>query len=162
MKRPNRRTALVAGTVVVLVAVAAWFALLRGEGAEDVSEEYLAAIWEGDWTTECELATDQWRHVLFDGHPFANCADYAKAADKANRDGGFATFREDTEVTITVEEFSSEGDKARVGYVIEFSYDGDDQAGFDELWQGGGPVDRGTVELARVDGEWRIGGVDAG
>lgn len=162
MKRPGRRTALVAAVLACLLAAAATFVLLRGESAEDVAEDYLVAIWEGDWITECDLATEQWRHVLFDGHPFASCSDYATAADKANRDGGFAEFRDDTDLTITVEQFNGQDDRARVGYVIEFGYDGDDQAGFDALWQGGGPVDRGTVELVRVGGDWRVAGVDAG
>lgn len=160
----RRRTVLLAAgsAVLAIVLVAAWLLVLRGASAEDVAEDYLAATWEGDWATECELAGEQWRNYLFDGYPFASCADYATAAVKADRDGGFDEFRADTDVTITVAKAGSGGGRARVGYVVEFAYHGDDRDGFDALWQGGGALDRGTIELVDVDGTWRVAGVDGG
>jgi hypothetical protein len=150
--------------VVAALAVAAGILVLalRGPGPEDVAAQALAATWEGDPRTECELATEQWRRYLYEGHPFANSAQFAKAAAEAGEDNPFAPFRDDTDIEVTVEPVSEGDGKARVAYVVELDYRGDDRVAFDDLWAGGGPVDRGTVELVEVDGEWRVAGVDAG
>lgn len=164
MGRPRRRVvAVLAGVVAPVLLAGVTFVLLqRGEGPEDVAEDYLAASWQGAWRTECELATEEWRRYLFEGFPFADCQAYAVSAENANGTGGFADFADDTDLAVSVETLREGDGTARVAYLIEFDYRGEDRAGFDELWQGGGAVDRGTVELVEVDGEWRVAGVDAG
>lgn len=158
-----RRT-LIAGTGLLLAAIVALVVLVagRGDGPQDVAADYLAASWEGDWRTECDLASEEWRRYLYEGHPFADCAAYAESAEAALSEGGFADYADDTDVNVSVETRGDDDGRARVAYVIEFRYHGDDRAGFDALWQGGGAVDRGTIELVEVDGEWRVAGVDAG
>lgn len=166
MARPRRRTALAIAVVAVLAVVGGAVALvlsLRGPGPEEVAEDYLRAQWSGDWRTQCDLATLAWRDAdLYGGHPFADCAAYADAAKDANADNPFLSFADDTDVQVTVTTLNDADGRARIGYVVEFRYDGDDPSGFDELWQGGGAYDRGTIELVEADGEWRVAGVDAG
>lgn len=166
MRRPGRRTVLAIAVVVVLALAAGAAALvlaLRGGGPEQVAEDYLRAQWTGDWRTECDLATLEWRDAdLYGGHPFADCAAYADAAKEANADNPFLSYADDTDVDVTVQTLNDADGRARIEYVVEFRYHGDDPSGFDGLWQGGGAYDRGTVELVEVDGEWRVAGVDAG
>lgn len=166
MARPGRRTVLAVAVVVVLALAGGAVALvlaLRGAGPEQVAEDYLRAQWSGDWRSECDLATLEWRDAeLYGGHPFADCASYADAAKDANDDNPFLSFADDTDVEVTVTTLNDGDGRARIAYVIEFRYHGEDQSGFDELWQGGGAYDRGTVELVEVDGDWRVAGVDAG
>lgn len=171
MARPARRALLLALAAAALVALLVGAVLaLSGPGPEEVAEDYLEASWTGDWRTECDLATEEWRRAeLFAGHPFADCAAFAAASREATRgtseetgDGGFLEYADDTDIAITVQTVNDDDGRARIEYLIEFEYDGPDPEGFDALWQGGGPVDRGTVELAEVDGDWRIAGVDAG
>lgn len=163
MRRPGRRTAIAAAALVVVVAaVASLVVLLRGPGPEDVAEDYLRASWEGAWRTECALATEQWRTYLYEGEPYADCAAYAEAAAATAESSALAPYRGDTDVVVTVEPFSQGDGRARVSYDVELRYHGDDQDGFDAIWQGAGPHDRGTVELVEVDGDWRVAGVDAG
>lgn len=153
MKRPGRRTALAAAAVAILLAVAAWFVLLRGESAEDVAEDYLDALWSGNWEAQCELASQEWRRVIFEGYPFATCQQYGEASDKAEaadeRDGvGDVVVAVDVEdFTITVVELSQGDGRARVSYLVEYDSSG---------------VERGTIELVEVDGDWRIAGVAIG
>lgn len=162
-RRPGRRVLLAgAALLTVLVVAVAAVLLLRGNGPEDVAEDYLRATWTSDPATECELATDQWRHYLYEGEPYADCAAFAKAAGEAREKSVYERFRADTDVTVTVESVSQGDGRARVAYQVDLLYHGKDQAGFDELWQGGGPRDRGTIELVEVDATWRIAGVDAG
>jgi hypothetical protein len=166
MGRPGRRTLLAVGGLVVLALVGGVVALvlaLRGPGPEEVTEDYLRAQWSGDWRAECDLATLAWRDAeLYAGHPFADCASFADAAREANAANPFLPFVDDTDVEVSVETVNEDDGRARVEYVVEFRYHGDDRAAFDELWRGGGAYDRGTVELAQVDGDWRVAGVDAG
>lgn len=166
MRRPGRRTVVAIAAVVVLALAGVVVALvlaLRGPAPEAVAEDYLRAQWSGDWRAECDLATREWRDAeLYGGHPFADCAAYADAAEDANADNPFLSFADDTDIEVTVQTLNDEDGRARVEYVVELRYHGDDQSGFDELWQGGGAYDRGTVELVDVDGEWRVAGVDAG
>lgn len=166
MGRPGRRTVLAVAVVVVLALVGGAVALvlsLRGPGPDEVAEDYLHAQWTADWRAECDLATREWRDSeLYGGHPFADCASYADAAEGASADNPFLPFADDTDVEVTVRTLNDDDGRARVEYVVELRYHGDDQAGFDELWQGGGAYDRGTVELVEVDGDWRVAGVDAG
>ena len=157
------RRLLAAAAALVVVAVAAGLVLvLRGPGPEDVVEDYLAAYWRGDGRTQCAMSTEQWRHYLYEGQPFADCDEYARAARKAAKGGPLGRFRDDTRVSVRVEEVSEGDGKARVAYVVELDYRGEDRAGFNALVQGGGGVDRGTVELVDDAGEWRVAGVDAG
>lgn len=161
----GRRTALAVGVVVLAVAagVVALVLALRGPGPADVAEDYLRAQWRGDWHTQCDLATAQWRDAqLYGGHPFADCAEYADTAEQAGSDNPFLAFADDTDVRVTVEVLNDDDGRARVEYLVELDYHGADRAGFDELWQGAGSYDRGTVELLEVEGDWRIAGVDAG
>ena len=166
MRRPGRRTVVAIGVLVALAlagGVVALVLVLRGPGPEAVAEDYLRAQWSGDWRTECDLATREWRDAeLYGGHPFADCADYADAAEQASADNPFLPYADDTDVEVTVQTLNDEDGRARVEYLLEFRYHGDDRSGFDELWQGGGAYDRGTVELVEVDGDWRVAGVDAG
>ncbi|HWJ08363.1 MAG TPA: hypothetical protein VNS46_03245 [Nocardioides sp.] len=164
MVRPGRRTLLAVGVVVALVGAALALVLaLRGPGPEDVAEDYLRAQWSGDWRVECDLATLAWRDAeLYGGHPFADCAAFADAAEEANADNPFLSFADDTDLEVSVETLNDDDGRARVEYLVEFRYHGDDQAGFDQLWQGGGAYDRGTIELTEVEGAWRVAGVDAG
>ena len=173
--RPGRRRLLL-GAVVALVLVAAGVTaavlLTRGTPPEDVATDYLEATWRGDGRTECDLATDEWRHYLYNGFPFPDCASYAEAAARVADERrepepgrpppGFAAFADDTDVRIDTVTRSEGDGVARIEYVIELRYHGTDRAGFDALWQGGGAVDRGTMELREVDGRWRVAGVDAG
>ncbi len=166
MSSPGRRTTLLVVAAVVLALAAAGTGLvlaLRGPAPDEVAEDYLRAQWAGDARTECELATEQWQHFLFEGRPYAGCADYAAAAEKAQRAGsGFAEYAEDTDVEVTVET-TAEGDgEARVAYALSFRYHGGDRAGFDALWQGASPQDRGTVLLSEGPDGWQVAGVDAG
>lgn len=164
--RAGRRTVLAVGAALVLALVGGAVALvlaLRGAGPEGVAEDYLRAQWTGDWRAECDLATLEWRDAdLYGGHPFADCGAYADAAEEAHADNPFLAFADDTDVEVTVETVNDDDGRARVEYVVEFRYHGEDRSGFDELWQGGGAYDRGTVELVEVDGDWRVAGVDAG
>ena len=163
MRRPGRRTLLALAALLVVVAVvASVVVLLRGPAPEDVAEDYLRASWDGAWRTECSLATEQWRDYLYEGEPYADCAAYAEAAAARAETSALAPYRGDTDVVVTVEPFSEGDGRARVTYDVELRYHGDDHAGFDAIWQGAGPHDRGTVELVEVDGEWRVAGVDAG
>ncbi|TNM50153.1 hypothetical protein FHP29_01070 [Nocardioides albidus] len=136
--------------------------LLRGPGPQGVAEDYLRASWTGRWRAMCEAATEQWRTYLFQGVPYADCAAYADADASAGRGSAFDPYREDTEITVSVEPFSEGDGRARVSYEVELRYHGADRAGFDAIWQGARPIDRGTVELVEVDGDWRVAGVDAG
>lgn len=161
----RRRTTLLVGAVVVLALVAGTVGLvlaLRGPGPEDAAEDYLTAQWTGDARTQCDLATEQWQHVLFEGHPFPDCAAFASAAKEADGDDGFLAYADDTDLQVALQTTEAGDGQARVAYVLTFRYHGADRAGFDALWQGGDPVDRGTVLLAQVDGDWRVAGVDAG
>ncbi len=164
--RPGRRTVLGLGAVVLLALVGGAVALvlaLRGDGPDRVAEDYLRAQWQADWRTQCDLATPAWRDAdLYGGHPFADCATYAEAAEEANADNAFLPFAEDTDVDVTVRTLNDDDGRARVEYVVELDYHGEDRSEFDELWQGAGAYDRGTIELVEVDGEWRVAGVDAG
>ncbi|QSR28247.1 hypothetical protein CFH99_21730 [Nocardioides aromaticivorans] len=166
MRRPGRRTVLGVAALVVLALAGGVVALvlaLRGSGPEAVAQDYLRAQWSGDWRAECDLATLEWRDAeLYGGHPFADCAAYADAAKEASTDNPFLPYADDTDVEVTVQALNEEDGRARVEYVVELRYHGEDQSGFDELWQGGGAYDRGTVELVEVDGDWRVAGVDAG
>lgn len=163
MRRPGRRTVIAsAALVAVVAAVASLVVLLRGPGPEDVAEDYLRASWEGAWRTECALATEQWRTYLYEGEPYADCAAYAEAAAATAESSALAPYRGDTDVVVTVELFSQGDGRARVTYDVELRYHGEDRDGFDAIWQGAGPHDRGTVELVEVDGDWRVAGVDAG
>ncbi len=166
MARPGRRTVLAIAVAVVLAVAGGAMALvlsLRGPGPEEVAEDYLRAQWSGDWRTQCDLATLAWRDAdLYGGHPFADCAAYADTAEEANADNPFLSFADDTDVEVTVTTLNDADGRARVEYVVELRYRGDDRSGFDALWQGGGAYDRGTVELVEDDGEWRVAGVDAG
>lgn len=146
--------AVVGGAVVLVLAS-------RGPGPDEVAEEFLTAQWTGDWETQCDLATEEWRHILFEGHPFADCASFAASAQEANADNPYLRYAGDTDVAVSVEVRSDEDDQARIEYLVELTYRGDDRTGFDELWQGGGAIDRGSVQLARVDGDWRVAAVDA-
>lgn len=166
MARPGRRTVLAIAVAVVLAGAGGAVALvlsLRGPGPEEVAEDYLRAQWSGDWRAQCDLATLAWRDAdLYGGHPFADCAAYADAAEEANADNPFLSFADDTDVEVTATTLNDADGRARVEYLVELRYHGDDRSGFDELWQGGGAYDRGTVELVEADGEWRVAGVDAG
>lgn len=163
MRPPARRTVLASAALLVVVAVvASVVVLLRGPTPEDVAEDYLRASWDGAWRTECALATEQWRTYLYEGEPYADCAAFAKAAAATAESSAFAPYRGDTDVVVTVEPFSQDDGRARVSYDVELRYHGADRAGFDAIWQGAGPHDRGTVELVEVDGAWRVAGVDAG
>lgn len=159
----TRRTVVGVAALVVLTAVAVGVVLrlMRGEAPDEVAEDYLAATWHGDDAAACTLSAEPWRHVLFDGRPYADCATYAEAAGK-ERDDGFAAFEPDTDIVVSTRLVNEDDDSARVDYVVELRYHGDDRAGFEALWRGGGATDRGTIELRKVDGEWRIAGVDAG
>lgn len=157
----KRRIAVVAVVLALVAAVAGLFVVLRGASAEDVAEDYLDALWSGDWETQCDLSSDQWRQYIYEGYPFASCQEYADAADRADElddadevDGEAVADIEVDNVRITVTELSKVDGRARVSYLVEF----DQQGG-----ESDGPgVDRGTVELVDVDGHWRVGGVDAG
>lgn len=148
--------ALAAVSAVVMAAV--WFT--RGPQPDAVAEDYLRAIWHHDAEHACELATDPWRHVLYNGRPYADCDAYASAA--RTTPDGFAAFEPDTDIVVSTELINQGDDRARVSYVVELTYHGGDRAGFDALWQGGGATDRGTIELVDRDGQWRINGVAAG
>lgn len=160
----SRRRTVVGIVLLLAVAVVGGAVALvlanRGPGPDEVAEEFLTAQWTGDWTTECELATEDWQHVLFEGHPFADCDAFADSAAKANADNPFLDYVDDTDVDVSVQVRSDEDDVARVEYVVEFRYHGEDRTGFDALWQGGSAADRGTLQLARVDGDWRVAAVD--
>lgn len=162
----GRRTVLAIVVVLVLALVGGVVGLvlsLRGSGPEQVAEDYLRAQWTADWRAECDLATREWRDAeLYGGHPFADCASYAEAAQEANADNPYLSFADDTDVEVTVRSLNDGDGRARVEYVVELRYHGEDPSGFDELWQGGGSYDRGTVELVELDGDWRVAGVDAG
>lgn len=165
MRRPRRRTALVVVAVVVLALAAGVTGLvlaLRGPGPDDVAEDYLRAQWEGDARAECELASEQWQHFLYEGRPFADCAAFAAEKESTAGGTGFAKYARDTDIEVRVETAEDDGGKARVAYVVALRYHGADRAGFDALWQGGEPVDRGTVLLDEGDDGWRVAGVDAG
>ncbi|KRB78574.1 hypothetical protein ASE01_04770 [Nocardioides sp. Root190] len=166
MSGPGRRWlvgAVLLGVLTALVAAVVSVLSLRAPGPAEVAEDYLASSWNGDWRTECDLATKEWRRAdLFAGYPFADCAAFADAAEEASGEGGFLDFADDTDIDITVQTVNDDDGRARVEYLIEFRYDGPDREGFDALWQGGGALDRGTVELVDVDGAWRVAGVDAG
>lgn len=163
-RRPSSRVvaafvALLAAALVAVGGAAAWV-LLRAEGPTEVAERYLAAGWRGDWAVQCDLAAEEWRRQLYEGHPFRDCEEFADTATEARADLPWTRYRADTEVVVTTEIFSEVGDRARVSYLIELHYRGDDRAGFEELLQGS--VDRGTVELVRRDHAWRVAGVDEG
>lgn len=166
MRRPGRRSAVAIAVVVALALAAGAAALalaLRGADPDQVAEDYLRAQWTADWATQCDLATPAWRDAdLYGGHPFADCATYAETAREANGDNPYLAFVDDTDVEVTVQTLNDADGRARVEYVVELDYRGDDRSGFDELWQGAGAYDRGTIELVDVDGEWRVAGVDAG
>jgi len=159
-----RRTAVGVAVLAVLTALAvgAVLWLMRGEAPDEVAEDYLAATWHGDDEAACDLSAASWRHVLYNGRPYADCAAYAEEAGKERDDDGFAAFEPDTDVVVSTRILNEDDESVRVDYVVELRYHGDDRAGFDALWQGGGATDRGTIELRKVDGEWRIAGVDAG
>lgn len=165
MSRPGRRTTVVGVAVaVVLVLAAGAGALLlaqRGPGPGEVAEDYLRAQWTGDARTECELSAAAWQHVLFEGRPFADCAAFAAEAEK-NTARGLGEHAADTDIAVTVETTQEDDGQARVAYVLTFRYHGADRAGFDELWQGGDPVDRGTVLLSEGGDGWQVAGVDPG
>lgn len=164
--RPRRRTVLALGAGVLVLVVGGVVALalaLRGDGPDQVAEDYLRAQWTADHRTQCDLATPAWRDAdLYGGHPFADCATYAEAAGKASEDDPFLPFVDDTDVDVTVQTLNDEDGRARVEYVVELVYHGEDRSGFDALWAGAGAYDRGTIELVEVDGDWRVAGVDAG
>lgn len=165
MRRPGRRTTLVVVAVVVLAVAAGVTGLvlaLRGPGPDDVAEDYLRAQWDGDARTECELASQQWQHFLYEGRAFADCAAFAAEEKRTASEAGFARYADDTDIEITVRTAEDDGGKARVAYVVALRYHGADRAGFDALWQGGEPVDRGTVLLDEGDDGWQVAGVDAG
>lgn len=173
--------AVVALAVVVAGAAGALWWLRRGDPPADVATAYLRAQWEGDARTQCATSAPPWQHVLFNGYPFADCAAFARAAAKAEEadsldagggagDGGapgvpladFPRYRADTRVSVDVVEESADDDRARISYLVRLTYAGPDRAGFDALWQGGPAQDRGSIEMVRVDGAWRVGGVDRG
>lgn len=152
----KRRVAVVGVVLALVAAVAAAFVLLRGDSAEDVAQEYLDALWSGEWETQCELSSEQWQHYLFEGYPFSSCEQYGSAAEKAEEadeaEGDRTVEVSDVQITVTER---SEGDgEARVSYLVEFEQQGGESDG--------SGVDRGTIELVEVDGDWRVGGVDAG
>ncbi|MCX6399118.1 MAG: hypothetical protein NTX33_04200 [Propionibacteriales bacterium] len=157
----KRRIIVAAVVLAVLAAAAGLFVVLRGDSAEEVAKEYLDALWSGDWEAQCDLSSEKWRQYIYEGYPFASCAEYADASDRADRldaadevDGEPVADVEVDNVRITVTELSEVDGRARVSYLVEF----DQQGG-----ESDGPgVDRGTVELVDVDGDWRVGGVDAG
>lgn len=157
----KRRAVVVAAVLAVIAAVAGLFVVLRGDSAEDVAKDYLEALWSGDWETQCDLSSDEWRQYIYEGYPFASCEEYADASDRADElddadegDGEPLADVEVDNVRITVTELSEVDGRARVSYLVEF----DQQGGASD----GPGVDRGTVELVDVDGDWRVGGVDAG
>ena len=155
MRRPGRRTAVVAIVAALLLAVAgACVLLLRGEGAEDVAEDYLDAVWSGDWETQCELASEQWRPVIFEGYPFGTCEQYREASEKAeDADAGDGVVTVDADkFTITVVELSEGDGRARVSYLVEYEGADSEDTG----------LERGTIELVEVDGNWRVAGVAVG
>lgn len=165
MRRPRRRTALLgAGLLALVAAVLAAVVLLRGPGPEEVGEDYLDALWTGDGETQCALSSEEWRRVLYEGHPFASCEQYgAAAADADARDeaDGVAEV-EVSDVRITVVELSEGDGRARVSYLVEFvRVDGSADGSAGPAADASG-ADRGTIELVEVDGDWRIAGVDAG
>lgn len=166
MRRPGRRTTLVVVAGVVVVALAAGVVALvlarRGPGPDEVASDYLRAQWTGDARTECELSAQAWQHLLFEGHPFADCAAFAAAADEAATSRGLAAYADDTDIQVAVETTEEDDGEARVSYALTFRYHGEDRAGFDALWQGADPVDRGTVLLSEGDDGWLVAGVDPG
>lgn len=165
MRRPRRRPALLgAGLLALAVAVVASVVLLQGPGPEEVGEDYLDALWSEDWETQCALASEEWRRVLYEGHPFASCEQYGDAAEDADArdEADGVAMVEVSDVRITVVELSEGDGKARVSYLVEFVREGGADAGSEGLGADGSGVDRGTIELVEVDGDWRIAGVDAG
>lgn len=165
MRRPRRRTALLgAGLLALVAAVVAAVVLLRGPGPEEVGEDYLDALWSGDWETQCALSSEEWRRVLYEGYPFASCEQYGAAADDADaRDEADGVVKvEVSDVRITVVELGEGDGRARVSYLVEFVREGGAADGSAEPGADAPGADRGTIELVEVDGDWRIAGVDAG
>lgn len=175
-RRPSARTIVAAAVAVVLVAAGALWWWQR-DSPTDAAQRYLRAQWSGHWVEQCDLATLSWRQVIYNGYPFADCDAYARAARKADREdaagappaqgsapsstlAGFAAYRAETDVDVRVEELSSGDGRARIAYLVVLRYRGDDRSGFDALWQGAPPEDRGTVEMVD-DGGWRVAGVDS-
>lgn len=139
------------GVLALVVALVVLLSIVGGGSPEDVAQDYLDAIEEGDVERACELTTEDSRQSDFDYYEVDDCASYAEEVESQTADTGIDI--DDIRYSFDITGSEEDGDTATVDFDYTVEYVGDDED-FAEFWED--QEDSESLDLVEEDGDWKV------